>query len=262
MLNKPSKLHEKGTRVPDARETQWQQVLSLYLSEMEKPGNETARSFRFGLLLHDLFKSEPGFIESYISGLEKYIKVKGKDRLLKGEVDNLFGNVVIEFESNLLKKRKEAEEQLRRYVAILWSQETQSKPTPYLCIAADGIRFVVFSPLLRGDAEKGGTPEDVRLELVEEADWRHLKPHQIYFWLDRYLFRKEILSPTSETMVHDFGVRSHAFRTTTNALLALWQGIRTQSSFAIIYDSWGKYLRTEATSCSCVTPISLPWLSS
>ncbi len=43
--------------------------------------------------------------------------------------------------------------------------------------------------------------------------------------------------------MHDFGVKSHALQTTTNALLALWQGIKAQSDFAVIYDSWEKYLR-------------------
>ena len=83
----------------------------------------------------------------------------------------------------------------------------------------------------------------MRLQVLEEADWTRLKPYEVFYWLDRYFLRKEILHPTSETIVHDFGVKSHAFQTTTNALLALWQEIKALSSFAVIYDSWEKYLR-------------------
>ncbi len=83
----------------------------------------------------------------------------------------------------------------------------------------------------------------MRLQVLEEADWTRLKPYEVFYWLDRYFLRKEILHPTSETIVHDFGVKSHAFQTTTNALLALWQEIKARSSFAVIYDSWEKYLR-------------------
>jgi hypothetical protein len=60
---------------------------------------------------------QPGFIEDYVAGIEKYVKVKQKDRLLRGHVDNLFGNLVIEFECDLNKTRREAGEQLQRYVA-------------------------------------------------------------------------------------------------------------------------------------------------
>jgi SAM-dependent methyltransferase len=43
-------------------------------------------------------------------------------------------------------------------------------------------------------------------------------------------------------IVHDFGTKSHAFQATTNVLLALWQENKTRSAFAVIYDSWEKYL--------------------
>lgn len=80
------------------------------------------------------------------------------------------------------------------------------------------------------------------LEGLEEADWTKLKPHEIFCWLDRYFLRKEILHPTSEMIVRDFGTRSHAFRTTTNALSTLWEEIKAQSTYAVIYESWEKYL--------------------
>ena len=242
-MKKKSKLTEKATRIPDTRPTQWDEIITKYLSDVEPLNSESARSHRFGILLNQLIGLEPGFIESYVSGIEKYLKVKQKDRILKGEADNLFGNIIIEFEANILKKRSEAEGQLRRYVAILWSQESSHKRTPYLCLATDGVRFVTYSPTLAEPTAKDIAPDDVRLKVLEEADWTKLKPHEVYFWLDRYFLRKEVLTPKSETIVRDFGVRSHAFQTTTNALLTLWQKIKGQSSFEVIYNSWEKYLR-------------------
>lgn len=242
-MKKKSKLTEKATRIPDTRPTQWDEIITKYLSDVEPLNSESARSHRFGILLNQLIGLEPGFIESYVSGIEKYLKVKQKDRILKGEADNLFGNIIIELEANILKKRAEAEGQLRRYVAILWSQEPSHKRTPYLCLATDGVRFVTYSPTLAEPTAKDIAPDDVRLKVLEEADWTKLKPHEVYFWLDRYFLRKEVLTPKSETIVRDFGVRSHAFQTTTNALLTLWQKIKGQSSFEVIYNSWEKYLR-------------------
>jgi len=242
-MKKKSKLPEKATRIPDTRPTQWDEIIAKYLSDVEPLNSESARSHRFGILLNQLIGLEPGFIESYVSGIEKYLKAKQKDRILKGETDNLFGNIIIEFEANILKKRSEAEGQLRRYVAILWSQEPSHKRTPYLCLATDGVRFVTYSPTLAQPTAKDIAPDDVRLKVLEEANWTKLKPHEVYFWLDRYFLRKEILHPTSEAIVSDFGVRSHAFQTTTNALLTLWQKTKGQSSFEVIYNSWEKYLR-------------------
>ena len=242
-MKKQTKLTEKSARIPDTREAHRQEIIPQYLREIELLNKESARSHRFAILVHELLGVEPGFIESYSAGIEKFLSVKQKDRLLKGEVDNLFGNVVIEFEANLSKKRGEAEEQLRRYVAILWSQEVPEARTPYLCIATDGIHFVSYSPTLSHVIKKDVLPDDVCLHVLEDADWTKFKPVEVFYWLDRYFLRKEILPPTSEKIVHDFGAKSHAFQTTTNALTALWREIKSQSTFAVVYDSWEKYLR-------------------
>jgi hypothetical protein len=147
-MNKQSKLTEKATRIPDTRESLWQEAIAQYLHDVEKQNKEQARSHRFAMLVQQLLGVEPDFIANYISGIEQSLKVKQEDRMLKGEADNLFGNIIIEFEANISKKRAEAEEQLRRYTAILWSQEPIDSRKPYLCIATDGVRFVSYSPKL------------------------------------------------------------------------------------------------------------------
>jgi hypothetical protein len=233
---------ERGS-IPYAPQSNWEDQITLYLSEVEQLNTETARSHRFSMLLQGLFGFETHFIESYCRGIEKYLKVKQKDRILKGETDNLFGNVIIEFESDIFKKRTEAERQLRHYTAILWSQEPIDLRTPYLCIATDGVRFVTYAPAFTKTKVKDVDPDDVHLNVLEEADWTKFKPPEVFYWLDRYFLRKEVLLPTSETIVRDFGAKSHAFQTTTNALLRLWQEIKPQSAFSVIYQTWEKYLR-------------------
>ena len=129
-MKKQTKLTEKEARIPDTRQVQWEEAIPQYLSEVEKLNKESARSHRFAMLVQQLLSVEPNFIESYSVGIEQSLKVRQKDRILKGRTDNLFGNVIIEFEANIPKKRSEAEEQLRRYVAILWSQEPSDVRTP------------------------------------------------------------------------------------------------------------------------------------
>jgi len=228
--------------MPDIRQAKWELVVSEYLESVRSQQSESAKSHRFFGLLKDLFGLQPGFIEDYVAGIEKYVKVKQKDRILRGQVDNLFGNLVIEFERDLNKTRTEAEEQLQRYVACLWSQEAPGKRAPYLCIAADGIRFVVYSPTIEERDKADIQPEEVHLELVEEVDLTIFKPQEVYFWLDRYFLRKEILAPTTEAIVKDFGLRSHAFRAAGQTLLSRWVSLKDQPEFSVVYESWAKYL--------------------
>ena len=87
-MEKKTKLTEKATRIPDIRETKWAKIIPEYFKHVRKLNTESARSHRFSVMLNDLFGIQPGFIEDYVSGIEKYIKVRQKDRILKGRVDN------------------------------------------------------------------------------------------------------------------------------------------------------------------------------
>jgi SAM-dependent methyltransferase len=229
--------------MPDIRQAKWEQAVPAYLESVQAQQSESAKSHRFAGLLNELFElQQPGFIEDYVAGIERYVKVKQKDRVLRGKVDNLFGNLVIEFERDLSKTRTEAEEQLHRYVACLWSQEPPARRTPYLCIAADGISFVVYSPTVEERDRTDVQPEEVRLEVVEEVDLSAFKPPEVYFWLDRYFLRQEILAPTTEAIVKDFGLRSHAFHAAGQTLLSRWRGLKERPEFGVVYESWARYL--------------------
>jgi hypothetical protein len=179
------------------------EALERYINSVEDLKSEAARSHRFAQLLQELFGQEPGFIEQYAQGIEQVVRVRQKDRLLRGKVDNLFGNLVIEFEADLERKRAEAEQQLQRYVQLLWAQEPTEAKTPYLCIATDGVQFSTYTPTLADDS--------VQLQLLETIDMRALPPEDAYLWLDRILMRQEPLTPTSELIVREFGLRSHAY---------------------------------------------------
>lgn len=242
-MKKQSNLYEKPARIPEIRESKWEQIATEYIESVRSQKSESAKSHRFLLLLNDLFGIQPGFIDDYVSGIEKYVKVKQKDRLLKGRVAELFGNLVIEFERNLDKTKQEAEEQLKLYVACLWSQEASDKRTPYLCAASDGIKFNVYSPAMNDLTRTEIQPEDIQLLLIEHIKLDDFTAQEMYFWLDRYFLRKEILSPKTDTIIQDFGANSHAFQRTSQILLFKWKNIKAKSEFKIIYDTWEKYLR-------------------
>jgi len=242
-MTKQTKLPEKSARIPEVRESNLESIISDYLHSVTSQVSESAKSHRFLVLLNDLFGIQPEFIEDYVAGIEKFIKVKQKDRILKGEVDNLFGNLIIEFERDLKKKLGEAEEQLKRYAAVLWSQEAVSQRRPYLCLATDGVHFAIYSPIVTDPDKAEFDPAEVSLNLIEQVDWCQLSPQEVYFWLDRYFLRKEILTPRSEDITKDFGVKSHAFLMVAQMLNSIWEDIKTKPDFEVIYESWERYLK-------------------
>lgn len=220
----------------------WHETLSQYLEDAQKPQSESARAHHFSMLLPKLFAQQPELIAGYSDGIEKFLSEKRKGGALRGRADNVFGHLIIEFEGAIPKKRAEAEEQIRRYAAIQWTHEAPDARTPFLGIATDGVRFLTFAPICQSPDKTDLTVADVHLETLEEFDWTKHDAGEIYFWLDRTLLRQEILTPTGERVVTDFGARSHAFQHARAQLLNLWNRVLDEPAFAVVRESWEKYL--------------------
>jgi methylase of polypeptide subunit release factors len=231
---KKTKLTEKPSRIPDISEQNIFRKFKEYTDLILQLNNEAAKAQRFLIFLKDVFGDiNAGFIEDYLHGVEKYVSVKNKDILLKGRIDTLYGNLIIEFEKDLRKTLDEACNQLKQYTSYLFHSGDKVN---YLCLATDGILFNVYLPKI---SESG----KVELEEIEKVDLRKIEPYQAYFWLDRYFFRKELLHPKTEEIVRDFGIKSPAFKYSLNIFNRIWSAIKSRSDFKVIYDNWEKYLR-------------------
>ena len=243
MTRKIPKIPEKPSRFPDLFDIQKSSAIQNYIEQVSSLGSEPAKTQRFLLLLNSLFEDvNEKFVEDYLHGVEKYVKSKKKDIVLRGKVDNLYGNLVIEFEKDLGKTLPEAEEQLKRYIACLWSEEEERKIN-YLCMAADGLNFQVFSPSTEKPLTEPLLPEDILLEKVDELRLPTPEPYQAYFWLDRYFLRKEILPPRTEEFERDFGMHSPAFLFSFRLLKEALKQVKDRSDFQVIYENWERYLR-------------------
>jgi len=233
-MRKKSKLKEKPARIPDISEQNISQSVREYISQLSELNTESSKAQRFLILLKDLFGDvNAGFVEDYLRGVEKYVSIKHKDIVLKGRIDTLYGNLIIEFESDLRKKLDEAISQLKRYASCLLQSDSKKN---YLCLATDGILFYVYLPTM---GEDGKTD----LEEIEKINLSKMESYQAYFWLDRYFFRKITLHPGTEEIVRDFGLKSPAFKYCINALKQTWNEVKHRTDFRVIYDNWEKYLR-------------------
>lgn len=231
---KKTKLTEKPSRVPDISEHDITRKFNEYIDQISNQNTESAKAQRFLILLKDTFGDvNADFVEDYLHGVEKYVSVKKKDIILRGRIDTLYGNLIIEFEKDLRKTLNEAQEQLKRYTSYLFQSGDKAN---YLCLATDGILFYVYLPKIRENKE-------VELEEIEKIDLTKTEPYQAYFWLDRYFFRRKLLHPKTEEIVKDFGIKSPAFKYCLHVFEGIWGSIKNRSDFKVVYDNWEKYLR-------------------
>ncbi|HLA48344.1 MAG TPA: hypothetical protein VJ084_03865, partial [Nitrospinota bacterium] len=141
---KKTRLTEKPSRIPDILEQDISHKLKEYIEQVSSLNTESAKTQRFLILLKDLFGNvSVNFVEDYLHGVEKYISVKQKDIILRGRIDALYGNLIIEFEKDLRKSLNEALEQLKRYTSYLIQSGDKAN---YLCLATDGILFYIYLP--------------------------------------------------------------------------------------------------------------------
>lgn len=244
----------RPTASPSSSTTPLQTTTAVerYVTNLSQANTEPARSQNFVLLLNDLFEAgNPGIVGDYLEGLEKYVTTRGKGELLyRGRIDALYGAAVIEFERDLNVTGDEARRQLREYVAALWSN-TAYRSIPYLAIAADGQRFEVYTPSTTAD-QATLSAGDIELTRIARDDFARLTPDQIFFWLDRYLFRTFRRLPRSEEFERDFGPSSPAFQFTLQALRRAWTEHRDSPELQVVYQGWDRFLRiaygTEVTS--------------
>jgi SAM-dependent methyltransferase len=225
---------EKPSRIPDISETITIKKFKEYINSVSTQNTETAKAQRFLILLKDIFEDvNANFIEDYLHGVEKYVSIKQKDIILRGKIDTLYGNLIIEFEKDLRKTLDEAVEQLKRYTSYLIQSGEKAS---YLCLATDGVLFYIYLPKIKTDSE-------IKLEEIERIDLTKTELYQAYFWLDRYFFRKTQLHPKTEGIVKDFGLKSPAFKYCFNIFEKTWDAIKNRTDFQVVYGNWEKYLR-------------------
>lgn len=215
-----------------------------YLDNVSKATTEPSKTYLFLKFVSDIFGGiNVDYAEKLLPELEKYIRVKNGTVVVKGRVDVFLGNLVIEFESDLTRTLQEAEDQLRRYVAILWSGKKQR--VEWLALASDGINFRVYRPRTPIALGEDVTPEDVFLEEIDKCNLKVMYEKQgaewVYVWLDRYLLYRTLIPPTTEEFVQDFGLLSKSYKISDSILKSAWKEVEG-TGVETLYDEWAKYL--------------------
>jgi hypothetical protein len=215
-----------------------------YLDNVSKATSEPSKTFLFLKFVSDVFGGiKADYAEKLLPELEKYIKVKHGAVAVTGRVDVFLGNLIIEFESDLTSTLQEAENQLKRYIAILWSEKKHR--VEWLALASDGMNFRVYRPRTPIALGERVTSEDVLLEEVDKCNLKVMHRKQgaewVYVWLDRYLLYRTLVPPTTEEFVKDFGLLSSSYKISDSILKSAWNEIKG-TGVETLYDEWAKYL--------------------
>lgn len=214
---------------------QFEQRLTQYKADIERANTEHSRAYLFLELVRQTFGSiSSDYAERLLPELESSIRIKEGTVVIRGRIDALLSNLIIEFKKHLDRDSiEEAQEQLRKYIAALYCQNKRE----HMALASDGIRLIVYLPSALGNGSP--TPEQIRLHEVDTIDLLATKPREVYLWLDRYLLAETLQTPSTESFVSQFG--TSFFRTfVLPHLQSLWEQHR--ASYQSLYREWADYL--------------------
>ncbi|MEM2260616.1 MAG: N-6 DNA methylase [Candidatus Methanomethylicaceae archaeon] len=216
-----------------------------YVQKVKEVSSERAKTHLFLILMEKIFPGlNIGYIEGLFPEIEKYVSFKTKTIIARGKIDSLLGNVIIEFESDIKRMKRRAEEQLKRYVSILWNNELKElkKKINYIAVATDGIDFYVYRP----DTAKEGEirEEDVELIPIEEFNMEKSKSEEILRWLDITFLSKKMRIPTTEEFKHVFGVGTAFYIAAFNDMKKAIEKFKKENreTFETLFSEWSKYL--------------------
>lgn len=219
-------------------EQRTRETLRSYLREVKTLPNESAKRQRFAALIAELFPGTNAITE-YARGVEKLIRITRPEGEKRGRADAYYGNVIIEFEKSLAATLGEAEGQLREYVAGTW-QADKGSPRPLIAIAADGVNWNIYRPVLLAGAKP--KPETVTLELLRPFKVSEDSLSEFWLWLTSLLFRPQQVEPTAERFQLDFGTWSPLYRDGLAALKIAWAKVSAEPESTLAFETWQRYL--------------------
>jgi type I restriction-modification system DNA methylase subunit len=223
----------------DTLEPKVREQLREYVRVVKTLSNESAKRSRFAALISELF---PGTIAvtEFASGVEKLIRIRRSTGVKKGRADAYYGNAIIEFEKKLSSTLKEAEHQLREYVAGSWQKDKEEDRRSLLAIASDGLTWNIYRPVLPPGAEPA--PDTVKLDELRVIELNEGTLSDFYLWLTSVLFRDQQIAPTANRFQLDFGATGPLYRETLAALKVAWGMVHREPEPRLALDTWQRYL--------------------
>lgn len=214
-----------------------------YLSGIRQAQTEEAKKLRFQNLLNRLFKDSTeaqSVVDQMALGGERTIfNIPRKGSPKTGYADIAYSNVIIEWERDLAKTGRHAEDQLAEYLAGKWHSGDRFD---YTLIATDGRIWRTYAPdldLLIGD----GAPSRTSLRQAESFEVRKDNEEEFFWFLDRHLFRTRRQRATLSAIQLDFGDASRAFFNTVQSMRTALPDLTVASPVHVAFEQWQRFLQ-------------------
>jgi hypothetical protein len=190
-----------------------------YCSQIEKAvinkASHDQRRYLFLEFLHDGFglAADQVELEKGLFGLQ-----------VKGFIDALYQDIVIEFKKYIDQERDEGKKELKKYIQGLKSTGS------YFGIITDGLMFEVY------------VLEPSGLTQIDSVKLTNLDSPDAFVWLDRYFFSTHTLTPTADDLVSRFGPSSPVFISSMRSLGELFKAVASKPAMKVKLDQWFKLL--------------------
>lgn len=220
-----------------------QEEVADYLSGLRSANSEEAKKLRFQNLLNRLFQDSQAardVVNKLAQGGEKTIFNIPRPGVIKtGYADIAYSNVIIEWEKDLAKTGRHAEDQLAEYLAGSWHS---GERYDYILIATDGRVWRTYAPNLDVLLEQP-TPNRTALRKVEDFEVKKDNENQFFFFLDRILFRSTKQRATLEAIQLDFGDTSRIFINAVQAMRRVIPAPDIASPIHVAFEQWQRFLQ-------------------
>jgi len=202
--------------------------LDPYIYEIENvKKSEAAKLNAFSIFIHDVFKIESVELDSEIPTTSEILQ-------LRGRIDTIFGNIMIEFKKDLKTGIDTAKVELYKYLQSYREKYTNSD---YVGIATDGIEFKVFYPKYEGK-------QLIEIKEVDSFNLKNSTTEKVLDWFDAYFFSQDKVIPTSSHIIHAFGITSPTFHKSIQKLENLFEKLESvpYKPAIIKYENWQKFI--------------------
>ena len=210
--------------------------------------NERARKELLIQYLPRIFPQEHhrSKLMSFAVGAESYVPTAPSQasESARGFIDTLNGKMILEFKRDLLNRKslEEAQLELKRYVASLWTQGGTN--SSFACISTDVINWRVYRPVPTiTPTDNQYTADMVNLELVEQLSVNQANEsnaQHLTIFLERILLDENLLTLTADNIQRDFGLNSNLFAVVYPQLLKIVQDSSHESEVKLALDLWKK----------------------
>lgn len=202
-----------------------EQELPNYITEVKGKHSENAKAIAFTMFIQKVFNVES-------KDLDFEVPIKTVVMELKGRIDAVFGNLIIEFKKDLRTGLDDAKTELEKYFQAYHEKFSDSK---FIGLATDGIRFKVFHPKYENNVVR-------EVEEIDSLDIENNSAYEIFLWFDAYFFASDKITPTAEDIKKRFGLESPTFAIIVRKLGELFEKVKIFKPAMLKYESWNRYL--------------------